>query len=316
MNLILTTDCQRKCKYCFAKDNESNPMHFTMENFKKAIDWIEIEKDAIERIALLGGEPTLHPNFIEFVNYLLPRKLGILVFTNAMIEDKDFYSNIIDIAIENNVRSFPELGFCVNMNEPKYRTDKENKLQDIFFKQLGRVSSLSFNIFEESFNPYFLIDTIKRYNLIGNIRLGLAMPLGNKNNYLNIESYQIVSNNIMIFIREAIKNKIFIGFDCGFTRCMFSEDNLLELDTLKNNSISFDCGPSIDIYPNLEIASCYPMSNILKVKMSDYTSVSHLFFHWEQKINKLSTIYDKCKICNHLISNKCSGGCKAYKYNG
>jgi radical SAM protein with 4Fe4S-binding SPASM domain len=287
-----------------------------MENFRKAIDWIEKEKEAINRIALLGGEPTLHPQFVEFIKYLLPKKLGILVFTNAMIEDNIFYKDIIDIAVENKVRNFTELGFCVNMNEPKYRSDKENRLQDTFFKQLGRVSSLSFNIFEESFNPYFLIDTIKKYNLIGNVRLGLAMPLGNKNNYLNIESYQNVSNNIMIFIREATKNKIFVGFDCGFIRCMFSEKDIQELDTLKTSTISFDCGPSIDIYPNLEITSCYPMSNILKVKMSDYTSVNHLFSHWEEEMSKLNTIYDKCKTCSHLINEKCGGGCKAYRYNG
>jgi organic radical activating enzyme len=321
MNIILTTDCQRKCEcecvYCFAKDNINNPMQFTMENFKKSIDWIELDKYNNERIALLGGEPTLHPNFIEFLKYLLPKKLGVLIFTNAMVKNENFYSDVISVAIENNIRNFSELGFCVNINEPKYRNKEEDRLQDLFFKHLGKVSSLSFNIFEEEFDPYFLISTIKKYNLVKNIRLGIAVPLRNKNKYLKIESYKNISTKIMEFIRISSKYKIFIVFDCGFIRCMFSEKDLQELNTLKDVSVSFDCGPSIDIYPNLEVASCYPMSDILKkVKMVDYTSMNNLIIDWEQKLNKFNTIYDKCKTCNYLISNECGGGCKAYNYNG
>jgi len=316
MNLILTTDCQRKCKYCLAKDNINSPMQFTMENFKKAIAWIEMEKELINRVALLGGEPTIHPLFIDFLKYLLPKKLGVLVFTNAMIENNNFYKNILDVAVENGIRSFPELGFCVNINEPKYRNNKEDELQDTFFRKLGRVSSLSFNIFEETFDPYFLITTIKKYNLIGNIRIELAMPLGNRNDYLKLESYNKVAIKIMEFIRKTTKNNIYVGFDCGFTRCMFTESDIQELDTLKTSSITFDCGPSIDIYPNLEIASCYPMSKILKAEMSDYPSVSNLFFHLEYELSKFSTIFNECKTCTYLINNECSGGCKAYKSNG
>ena len=135
-------------------------MQFTMDNFVKVITWLEKEKDIIHRIALLGGEPTLHPEFIDFIEYLLPKKLGVLVFTNGMVNDKNFYTNLINVAKNNDVRSFQEFGFCVNINEPKYTNENESKLQNIFFTQLGKVSSLSFNIFEKSFDPYFLIDTI------------------------------------------------------------------------------------------------------------------------------------------------------------
>ena len=316
MNLILTTDCQRKCQYCFAKDNLENPMQFTMENFKKVIDWIETDIRDVDRIALLGGEPTLHPDFINFIKYLLPRKLGILVFTNAMVENKDFYKDIIDIAIENSVSSFPELGFCVNINEPKYRSKKENELQNLFFERLGRVSSLSFNIFEKEFNPYFLISTIKKYGLVKNIRLGIAVPLGNRNKHLKVEYYSNVAIKIMEFIRLAVEHKIIVGFDCGFTRCMFTEKNLQELNSLKTGSITFDCGPSIDIYPSMEATSCYPMSHILRENILDYTSFRELFYIWKQKFNKFNNIYLECIDCTHYIHYNCDGGCKAYKANG
>lgn len=316
MNLILTTDCQRRCSYCFAKDNVNHPMSFTMDNFTKAIRWIEQERSIIDRIALLGGEPTIHPQFIEFIEYLLPKHLGVLVFTNAMIEDMEIYTGIVEAAVRNGVRSFPELGFCVNINESKYRSDKEEKLQNIFFERLGKVSMLSYNIFEEKFDPYFLIDIIKKYNLINSIRLGLAAPLGNKNKYLRSEYFSKVAIKVMNFIRKATKNNIFVGFDCGFTRCMFTEEELKEIKKLKTTSIEFDCGPSIDIYPNLEVSSCYPMSIILKEKMENYKSLSHLFSYWKDKLDSYRTIYNKCITCNHFLNLECGGGCKAYKING
>lgn len=316
MNIILITDCQRRCEYCFAKNNINNPMQFSMENFKTAINWIGSTNCNNERIALLGGEPTLHPDFIEFLEYILPKKLRVLIFTNGMIENINLYNDIINVAIKNNIRTFLDLGFCVNINEPKYRSKRENELQDLFFKHLGKVSSLSFNIFEEEFDPYFLISIINKYNLVKNVRLGIAVPLGNKNKYLNINSYKYISTKIIDFIKVCLKYKIFIVFDCGFTKCMFSEEDLQELDNLKNTSISFDCGPSIDIYPNLEITSCYPMSDILRVNMKDYPSANELLINWEQKFNTLNTIYNKCNECNYFISKECGGGCKAYNYNG
>ena len=315
MNLILTTDCQRKCSYCFAKDNQNNPMQFTMDNLVKTMHWLEQEKHILDRIALLGGEPTIHPQFIEFLEYLLPKKLGILVFTNAMVEDVDIYNKIVGVAVKNRVRDFPQLGFCVNINESKYRTDKEEILQTLFFKKLGKVSMLSFNIFEETFDPYFLIEKINEYSLIKSIRLGIAAPLGNRNNYLKIESFPKISKKIVNFMKEVAKQNIFIGFDCGFTRCMFSEEDIQDIKNL-NNNITFDCGPSIDIYPNLEISSCYPMSVVLREKMENYESPTHLFSYWQSKFNNYKPIYDKCETCNYFLDLICNGGCKAYKANG
>jgi radical SAM protein with 4Fe4S-binding SPASM domain len=315
MNLILTTDCQRKCSYCFAKDNQNNPMQFTMENLMKAIFWLEQEKHMFDRIALLGGEPTIHPQFIEFLEYLLPRRLGILVFTNGMIENIEIYSKIVDVASRNGIRGFPQLGFCVNINESKYRIDKEEALQTLFFEKLGKVSMLSFNIFEEKFDPYFLIEKIKKYSLIKSIRLGIAAPLGNRNNYLKIESFSKVSSKIVSFMKEATKQNIYVGFDCGFVRCMFSEEDLLDIKDLCGN-ITFDCGPSIDIYPNLEISSCYPMSTVLREKMENYKSPTHLFSYWQSKFNDYKPVYDRCETCNYFSNLICNGGCKAYKANG
>jgi len=39
------------------------------------------------RVGLLGGEPTLHPQFITILAYLLARGLHVRVFTNGLCGD-------------------------------------------------------------------------------------------------------------------------------------------------------------------------------------------------------------------------------------
>lgn len=290
-------------------------MQFTMDNFVKVITWLEKEKDIIHRIALLGGEPTLHPEFIDFIEYLLPKKLGVLVFTNGMVNDKNFYTNLISVAKKNNVRNFPELGFCVNINEPKYTNENENKLQNTFFTLLGKVSSLSFNIFESSFDPYFLIDTIVKYKLIKNIRLVISYPSSNKNVYLDSNYYSEVGMKIIEFIRVAKKYKIFINFDCGFVRCMFTENNLLELKYLKNSNIIFDCNPVLDIHPNLDITCCYSTANFFKENVLECDLYSTVFCNFKKKLETIKPIYENCLICKNLMIN-CDGGCRGHKIYG
>ncbi len=314
-NIILTTDCPRKCRYCFAKDNSDNPMHFTMENFKKAIDWLEADTDLVYRIALLGGEPTAHPEFLNFLEYLLKKRIKTIVFTNGMVDDIRFYSAIINMAQENEVKSKEDLGFCVNVNEEKYRSNKELFFQNIFFSNLGRVSNLSFNIFEIDFDPSFLVDMIKHYKLIPNIRLGLAAPLGNSNEYLKAEFYPAVAEKVLVLARKALEDNISIGFDCGWVKCMFTKENHKEMESLKISPLVYDCGTVMDIYPNLEVANCYPLSRVMRAKIDDFDSYGQLHSFWSKEVKTYTPIYDDCYSCKYF-EKECAGGCRAHKANG
>lgn len=315
-NIILTTKCQRQCKYCFAKDNDKNHMQFDMDNFKKVIDWLLLDTDFVMRAGFLGGEPTIHPLFIDFLDYTLSKYIKIIVFSNGMVNNPEFYKKVINVAKENQVKYIEDLGFCVNVNEEKYRSEEEIRLQDMFFTNLGRVCKLSFNIFEEQADMFFLIDMIKKYNLSTDIRLGLAEPLGNKNVYLKPEYYSKIGTKIVEFGKAATKEDIAIGFDCGFVRCMFTDTQFKELDDINITSFIFDCGPTIDIYPNLEVSSCYPLSNKLRVHMDDFPSYKKLHDHWTKELKKYRYIYEDCNMCDHLKRGECVGGCKAHNVNG
>jgi len=315
-NIILTTDCPRKCSYCFAKDNKNDHMYFNMENFKIAVNWLTENNPYISRVGLLGGEPTYHPRFLDFIDYLLSKKISTVVFTNGMVEEINFYNKLIEIAYNNKVKDLSNFSFCLNMNEEKYRSKIEEKLQSNFIKNLGRVTTLSFNIFEENFNPYFLINTIKENNMVPSIRLGLAAPLGYDNDYLKIESFNFVGHKIVEFCKKATENKINIGFDCGFVPCMFFDEDFDILKSLAVENWAHNCEPPIDIYPNLEVSCCFPTSRVLRTKISDWPDTINLYDHWIKELNKIKPIYEGCQNCKYYLATTCGGGCKAHNING
>ena len=66
-NLSITNTCNKKCVYCFASDTlgEYGKTHMNITVFEKALEYLE--RSNLGQIRLLGGEPSLHPDFIDFV---------------------------------------------------------------------------------------------------------------------------------------------------------------------------------------------------------------------------------------------------------
>jgi molybdenum cofactor biosynthesis enzyme MoaA len=81
-NIILNGNCNRKCVYCFSGLKERKDSQLSLDNLTFICDFFARSKK--RKINILGGEPTLHPRFDIFLEYLISRGLVIHVFTNGM----------------------------------------------------------------------------------------------------------------------------------------------------------------------------------------------------------------------------------------
>lgn len=61
--LDLTTHCDRRCPDCCANIGQRPTVHHDWAYFERAAEFLY----GIERIHVTGGEPTVHPQFAEFV---------------------------------------------------------------------------------------------------------------------------------------------------------------------------------------------------------------------------------------------------------
>lgn len=78
MSVVLTHQCNKNCPFCidYKKDN----CFISIDNFKNALEVAAQAK--IEHILLTGGEPTLHPEILEFARMINEFRFTSILTTN------------------------------------------------------------------------------------------------------------------------------------------------------------------------------------------------------------------------------------------
>lgn len=310
-NIILNGNCNRECVYCFSGTKDKKGKQMTLENLTLICDFLERSKK--RKLNVLGGEPTLHPEFDVFLEYLLSRRLVIHVFTNGMIPPAKL--SAIEALIARRQLTRKQLKFIVNVNEEKYRTAKENRLQERTFRSLHDLSSLSFNIFETGCQLDFLVDLIDTYKLIPEIRLGLAAPIaGGKNRFLATGDFRAAAEKIVAFSPLCQENAVDLVFDCGFPLCIFSDSEIGKLYKNKTQ-LKFVCSPIPDIDAELNVFHCYPLSVYFPQKLTQFKDLKQVQSYFRSLLSRNSPtpgIFEECGECEYRQRGMCAGGCKGH----
>lgn len=272
------------------------------------------ESSGVRHISLLGGEPTLHSNFVQYVTYLLQRNFHVTVFTSAIMSTDKLYQ------LEQHLKQYGpnQLSFVCNLNEPSISSDEENQKQIKFLKTFGPYTTASFNIYQLDFDLNFLADYIVKYKMNRSIRFGLAHPIpGQENVCIVPEDMPELSKRLFSFAPLLEKENISPNFDCGMPLCIFNDEQLGRLFRMTKGELRFGCGPAIDIGPDMSVWSCFPLHALEKKSLFEFDKFDDIAKYFseylgELKKDKNSGIFSECSTCKELINNKCSGGCVAH----
>jgi len=94
----LTYRCNLKCPYCYLNASERiNSQDFPKAKIFNVID--ELSKMDVISICLCGGEPTLHKDLLEIVEYVLSKKLSVNMVSNGTLIIKEYASKLADAGI-------------------------------------------------------------------------------------------------------------------------------------------------------------------------------------------------------------------------
>lgn len=87
----ITDRCNLSCPTCYAGSSPTHGRHRTLDEVKKMLDTIVENEKEPDVVQLSGGEPTIHPQFFEILDYAktLPIK-HIMLNTNGIEIAKDF----------------------------------------------------------------------------------------------------------------------------------------------------------------------------------------------------------------------------------
>jgi radical SAM protein with 4Fe4S-binding SPASM domain len=312
-NVLLTERCVRSCPYCFAKEHmdASVSTEMSWDNFIYIADFLEISNE--HKVSLLGGEPTLHPLFVDFTTYLLERNFHVNIFTSGILSDE-----MLDECRQFLSGCPPEkLSFTCNMNHPDISRPGELKKINRFLYDFGRWTSLGFNIYQTDFNIEFIIQSINKYNLSHYVRVGLAHPIpGAKNTYIPLKELKKMAKKFVSCFDLFERFNITPGFDCGFPMCIFSDEELGRLFKLNRGTLNFGCGPAIDIGPDMNVWSCFPLSGSNKKSLYEFNSLQEVDKYYKELHSKIRIeiggVFDECDSCTHRFNDVCLGGCVAH----
>jgi organic radical activating enzyme len=176
-NIAILNYCNLKCEYCFADDmihEESSAV--TLEDFQKILEFTA-KVPGMNHIGIIGGEPTLHPQFDEILKevnsttelkdkqaaavatVLLGDELSNRIFSDDLLTIDD----IIEVLPkENNVdlseRSYNIINDWIGQNINKFKNNDNNEIYgkiNTVMDECFVIFKIIFCFFNENFLNFF-----------------------------------------------------------------------------------------------------------------------------------------------------------------
>ncbi len=274
-------------------------------------------EEANEKVmTLLGGEPTLHPHFIDFVLYLLERQFVVRVFTSGILPSK-LIGELEGVAA--NV-PYERLAFICNLNDPAESPLAEVAQVKEFLGVLGEWASPGFNIWRDSFSLDFIFQYLSAYGMRRELRLGIAHPIvGYGNQYVAPFDMPRIIERLVTYFPAFKRLRIRLGLDCGFPLCKIKTEDLGKLFALSRGELHFGCSPAIDIGPDMSVWACFPLSSFRKKSVFEFNSLNDIHTYYRDCFRdvriEVGGIFEECDACENRESGMCSGGCLAHALN-
>lgn len=307
-NIVITNYCNLQCPYCFANKMMTldKKQDITLDQLDRILNWLGKSNNESYHLGLIGGEPTLHPQFNLIINrfneFFTKHKGNMTLFTNGLNLDK--YISLI-----------PENMFIlININQ------LSNNLIDKLIKNLDLFNSLELfkekitlgcNICSDIQDYSFFWDIIDRYSDIKKVRMSVVAPTKQEQKKNKDKYYNDMKPYLLDFIKEAQKRNITIDNDCNqIPKCYFKDPYFFGIF---NKPKYFICYPVIDITPNFFATSCFGISEF--VDCNHFETINELSQYFMLKILPKKIEFNntgKCNQCKEFIYGKCQGGCLAF----
>lgn len=247
LNLLLTLDCSLNCEYCFAQSlREGKGRHsLSLAELETIVSTLDPARDAIR---LMGGEPTLHPQYAQILESLKEQGFWVIVFTNGL-----------QPVLNQTAPCLPD-EILLNLNDWEFYSHAQQAAIHGNLEALGSRIGLGFTITQPDFDLSQHSWLIQQYRLRPVIRLGLAQPVvGGHNHYLPDGDLANAHHAVAGWVAKLAREQIRVNLDCGFMRCHFSESEIEAL-VRAGTVLNFHCEPTVDIGPGLRVWRCFAFS--------------------------------------------------------
>jgi hypothetical protein len=306
-NLAISAVCNQRCPYCFTLDH--------LDGRRSSRDFLDpgdldqrlsfLARSGINEVRLLGGEPTLHPRFAELMERARQAMPRVVVFSNGLMPEQALAY----------LASLPadRCTVLINVNQPGAADDASHARRRAVIRRLGERALLGFNIYRADFQLDFLLPIIEESGCRPALRLGLAQPcLSGHNRYVHPNQYVSIGRKIGLFARRAARAGVTLEFDCGFVRCMFSDEDMADLHAA-GSDLGWRCNPILDVDIEGRVIHCYPLSELGSLALTPEVDAPALRHAFEARTRpyRRAGVFQECSGCPFKAGGECPGGCLA-----
>lgn len=138
----ITNVCDLDCPICYTPPHATRAWYLGRERFEWMIDRAVEREGALNQLAITGGEPTLHPEILDFIRLAKRRNIdGVLLFTNGnrIARDDNFARALADI------RPTVYLSFD-GFNPEVYKKTRGKDLLPLKLKTLERLEKYNISV--------------------------------------------------------------------------------------------------------------------------------------------------------------------------
>ena len=242
VDIELTNNCNLNCLFCSRHIMKRKKGFMSFDTFKKFVDEMAENNSALRMIR--WGEPLLHPELLEFVEYAKNKGVLVHITTNGLLLNEEKAKKLIELGLNSIIFSFQgatKKGYEEMRNNKKYDLLCENIKRFMAVrdktkaKTWAHISSTMTNETDEeiaSFKDEWL-------KVVDSVGIG-------KTNFARVEEKDIKKINNVVqkesikrFYRPCteVRQKISVNWNGDITACCADYDNELVVGNISKNSL-------------------------------------------------------------------------------
>jgi hypothetical protein len=261
------------------------------------------------QISLGGGEPTLDPECVDFILYLLYRGFQVTVFTHGVVSSprlEEFRRHLLEAPTQ-------QLTWVCNLQDPVQTPMAPPATQRLhhFLSVMGPWTQAGFTINRLDFCLDFLFDYLSRFGLQRQVRLGLApAAAGSQGRFTMADQVRRVVARLYSQRQLFEAHRVRPRLDCGFPPCRFSDAELGWLHRFGGQG-PYGCRPSLVIGPDMSLSHCLPLADYQTRSLFEFDSMEHIQRHFarlrEDIEGQTAGIGAECQDCRGREDGGCGG---------